>query len=68
MDVYVGIEGVNIAADAHIAMEELGNDKKPKLSLTIKPQQDISGGPLLGQFSASTSKQPQNTPGAKSRK
>jgi hypothetical protein len=38
MDVYVGIEGVNIAADAHIAMEELGNDKKPKLSLTIKPQ------------------------------
>jgi len=38
MDVYVGIEGVNISADANISLEELGNTKMPKLTLNIKPQ------------------------------
>jgi hypothetical protein len=37
MDVFVGIEGVNINHDAHIPLEELGDVKKPKLTLSIKP-------------------------------
>jgi len=38
MDVYVGIEGVNIGHDAIISLEELGDANKPKLTLKIKPQ------------------------------
>ena len=62
MDVYVGIEGVNIGHDATISLEELGDVNKPKLTLNIKPQQDMQAPAQIGGISASTSKQPQNTP------
>ena len=42
MDVYVGIEGVNITEHYCIPLEELGT--KFKLTLNVKPpQQDVGG-------------------------
>jgi len=45
MDVYVGIEGVNIKGDKGISLDDLMINGKPKLSLNIKPPQDLS--PLI---------------------
>ena len=36
MDVFVGIEGVNINQDEAISLDELGDVNKPKLTLNIK--------------------------------